>query len=73
MYKVSGYFINDQRYTDTFKNQSEFEWVMHHIYRNECCCSPDTICGKKSKEQLPAYIRNYINDPELSIVYHQED
>lgn len=71
MYKISGNFINGERYTDSFNNQSEFEQTIKSIYDNGACCIPDTIAGKKSKDKLPAYLKNYIDDPETSIKYRQ--
>lgn len=71
MYKISGNFTNGERYTDSFNNQSEFRQTIKNIYDNEACCIPDTIVGKKSKDKLPAYLKNYIDDPETSIKYRQ--
>jgi hypothetical protein len=61
---IGGYFVSgNERYSDYFRNQKEFEWCIDRIRNNGACESPDIIIV--SSKKVPKYIDEFAEEVKV--------
>ena len=67
-FKIVGHFTTGREedvYTETFKNEDEFKYVLRKINENEACRAPEIIIGKVDKKFIPQYLKDWYSRIEF--------